>query len=364
MTSSPTTTSINDRVGRRRKWLFLAFLGALFLVVGAPLTGYLFVGESVAQTQQAQVAPTNPLSGYWRAVRQGQEGVSTVQGPQANILINTSGETFRQVRNGPLATYGAWLMALTLLILALLYLVRGPVQLDHGRKGLTVERWTLFDRVLHWYTAVLFILLAITGLSLLFGRMVLIPLLGPQGFAGFAGFAMLVHNYLGPLFAVGLLVMVIKWLRVNIPKGHDLGWFLSGGGLLKGKHPHAGFVNAGEKLLFWTLATVGMAVVVTGLILDFPLFGLSREAMQISLLLHAAGSILIISFIFGHIYLATLAMKGSLEGMVGGRVDVNWARQHHDLWMEELERKGVRPEPAVVKEPPAPVVDKPQPAQT
>jgi formate dehydrogenase subunit gamma len=120
-------------------------------------------------------------------------------------------------------------------------------------------------------------------------------------------------------------------------------------------------VNAGEKLLFWFLATVGVVMVITGLVLVFPVFGLSREAMQLSLLLHATSSILVISFIFGHMYLAIVAMKGSLEGMVGGRVDVNWARQHHDLWMKELEAKGVKPEPAA--DAPAPqAAETPRPA--
>ena len=102
-------------------------------------------------------------------------------------------------------------------------------------------------------------------------------------------------------------------------------------------------------------------MMITGLILVFPVFGLSREAMQISLLIHAATAILVISFIFGHIYLAIVAMKGSLEGLVGGRVDVNWARQHHDLWMKDLEEKGVKPQPAAGAAPPPKPAEEPRP---
>ncbi|AHE97255.1 formate dehydrogenase subunit gamma [Thioalkalivibrio paradoxus] len=324
----------------------LAFLGMVFLIVALPLTGYLLVGETAAKAQPGAV---NPLSETWRDARQGTAGVTAVIAPQANVLITDSGQNWRQLRNGPLATYGAWLMILALVALAALFLVRGRVQIDGGESGMTVERWTLFDRVLHWFTAILFILLAITGLSLLYGRAVLMPVIGQEAFASYAQAAIYVHNYLGLFFGVGLVLMVLKWIRVNVPKGHDLSWFLSGGGLLKGKHPHAGFVNAGEKLLFWTLAVAGLAIVITGVILLFPQLGQSRETMQVSLLIHAAASIVVITFIFGHIYLATVAMKGSMAGMVGGRVDVNWARQHHDLWLKELEEKGVKPQPAPAK---------------
>jgi len=350
-----------DRSSRSRlgRLVLLGFLGAVFLIVALPLTGYLLVGETAAQAQQGT---TNPLSEYWRGAREGTQGYTAVTAPQANVLITDSGQNWRQIRNGPLATYGAWLMLLVLVVLAALFLVRGRIDIDGGRKGLTVERWQLSDRVLHWFTAVLFILLGITGLSLLYGRAVLMPVMGPEAFAAYAQGAIYVHNYLGLFFGIGLLLMVVKWIRVNIPKGHDLGWFLSGGGMLKGKHPHAGFVNAGEKLLFWTLAFVGGAIVVTGVILLFPVLGQSREVMQISLLIHAAASILVISFIFGHIYLATVAMKGSMEGMVGGRVDVNWARQHHDLWMKELEEKGVKPQPAAEAAPAPKPAEEPRPA--
>jgi len=359
MKSSLNTAQASERGRSRGRLILLALLGAVFLIVALPWTGQLFVGDSVAQAQQGAV---NPLSEYWRSARQGTEGVSAVTAPAANVLITESGQNFRQLRNGPLATYGAWIMAIVLLILAALFLVRGRVQIDGGRAGMTVERWTLFDRVLHWYTAILFIVLAITGLSLLYGRLVLMPVMGAEAFATYAQGAIYVHNYLGAFFAVGLVLMVLKWIRVNVPKGHDLKWFLSGGGFLKGAHPHAGFVNGGEKLLFWFLATVGIAMMITGLILVFPVFGLSREAMQISLLIHAATAILVISFIFGHIYLAIVAMKGSLEGMVGGRVDVNWARQHHDLWMKDLEEKGVKPQPAADAAPPPKPAEEPRPA--
>ncbi|TVP87186.1 MAG: formate dehydrogenase subunit gamma [Thioalkalivibrio sp.] len=358
MKASNNPTRDVDKGRRRGRFALLAFLGMMFLIVALPLTGYLMVGETAAQAQQGAV---NPLSELWRGARQANEGYTAVTAPQANILITDSGQNWRQVRNGPLATYGAWLMILALVALAALFLLRGRVDIDEGPSGMTVERWTRSDRILHWYTAVLFILLAITGLSLLYGRAVLMPVMGSEAFASYAQAAIYVHNYLGLFFAIGLVLMVLKWLRVNIPKGHDLSWFLSGGGMLKGKHPHAGFVNAGEKLLFWTLAVAGLAILITGVILLFPQLGQSREVMQVSLVVHAAASILVITFIFGHIYLATVAMKGSMAGMVGGRVDVNWARQHHDLWAKELEEKGVRPEPAPAR-PEKEAPEEPRPA--
>lgn len=195
--------------------------------------------------------------------------------------------------------------------------------------------------MLHWYTTILFILLAITGLSLLFGRAVLIPLLGLEGFAAYADVAIDLHNYLGSLFAVGVALMLILWGKHNIPNKVDWHWFKQGGGFLKNsRHPSAGRINGGEKAWFWTIATMGVAVIVTGFILDFPNFGQIRGTMQIAHIFHAALAVVWISFAFGHIYIGTIGTEGALEGMTKGEVSVEWARQHHDLWYQEIQRKG------------------------
>ncbi len=286
-------------------------------------------GEAAAQE-------SNPRADYWREVRKGIHGYSAVKGQETDVLIQTAGQNWRQLRNGPVANYGAWFLGGVVAAIVLFYLLRGQARLDKGRSGMTMVRWRLWERILHWTTAVLFIILAVTGMSLLFGRAVLIPLLGKSAFAAWAELAKLLHNTLGPVFLAGILMEFLAWVRHNIPKRHDWIWFKQGGGIVGHKHPPAGRMNGGEKVWFWLIFFVGLLLVGgTGLILDFPNYGQNRDLMQTAHLLHAVGAFIFVAFAIGHIYIGTLGTEGALEGMTRGRVDMNWAKQHHDIWFEE-----------------------------
>jgi len=275
-------------------------------------------------------------------VRGGNEGYTAVTGPEAGVLMQNGGQNWRQVRNGPVASIGGWGLFLTALAIVLFFGLKGPVPLEGGRSGRTVARWSAANRALHWYTATLFIILAITGLSMLFGRAVLIPLLGPEGFAAWADISKGLHNYLGPAFSIGVLLMLVFWARYNLPEKGDWHWITQGGGLIgKGKHPPAGRVNAGEKIFtYGAMLTLGVAAVVTGFILDFPNYGQSREVMQIASITHAVTSLIWLGLMLGHIYLGSVGVEGALDGMSTGRVDENWAKQHHSRWYEQTRQEG------------------------
>ena len=309
-------------------------LGATLL----PLTGYIYVGVTSASAQATE--ESNPRANYWRAVREGGEGYVASRGPYTtNTLIQNGGQNWRQIRNGPVSTYTPWLLAAVIGAILIFHLVRGRIKVTEPLSGRMVERWGMGERVLHWYTAILFIILAITGLSMLFGRTVLIPLLGPEGFAAWASVARLAHNYLGPFFAVGILIEIVWWIRHNIPNATDMKWFAQGGGILTNTHPPAGRMNGGEKLWFWIICTFGVAVVVTGIILDFPNFEQSRETMQLVNIIHTIAAMVWIAVAIGHIWIGTLGSEGSLEGMTTGRVSEEWARQHHDEWLEQVKSR-------------------------
>ena len=278
----------------------------------------------------------NPRSHVWRKVREGGAGYSAVKTPEAGQLIQSNGEVWRRIRNGPLAKYGAWAMIATVVGLAFFYTVRGQVKLDFERTGQTLLRWTVFERFIHWYTALLFLLLTITGLSILYGRSLLIPMLGHESFAVWASWAKLIHNYAGPLFMVGLFAMVVIWFKDNIPDRYDLNWFKAFGGLVGSKHPSAARMNAGEKAWFWLLFWCGMMISLTGLVLDFPVVEQQRFILQISHIIHLSCAILLMIGALGHIYIGTLGTEGALEGMIGGEVDEAWAKQHHDVWYEDM----------------------------
>lgn len=314
---------------------------AVIILLGAtllPLTGYIYVGATTASAQSAD--ETNPRANYWRAVREGSSGYVASQGPYTtNVLVQNGGQNWRQWRNGPVSSYTPWFLAVILGLILLFHLFKGRVKVDAPLSGERVKRWSTGERILHWYTAVLFIILAITGLSLLFGRAVLIPVLGPAGFAAWAGFSMTLHNYLGPFFCVGVLLEIVVWIRHNIPNAADMKWFAQGGGMLSSSHPPAGRMNGGEKLWFWVICTFGLAVCVTGIILDFPNFEQTRETMQLVNLIHAVAAIVWVSVAIGHIWIGTLGTEGSLEAMTSGEVSAEWAKQHHNLWYEEVKKK-------------------------
>lgn len=336
-------------------WSVALLVAAILLL---PLTGYLYTGIVTAQTSEE----TNPRSDYWRMARQGAAGNTTVRGQETGVLVQSGGETWRQLRNGPVKYYGSMALGSVLLLLLLYQLLHGRVKIEGGKSGRTVPRWSLIIRVLHWYVAILFILLAVTGLSLLYGRSVLIPAFGLEGFAAWAQVAKVVHDYIGPPFVAGIVLMLIVMLPYNLPEKHDIKWLSSGGGLLgKGKHPHCGRINAGEKLFtYGAMLILGIVVSISGLVLDFPNYDQTRETMQLANVLHAGASVLWLAIMLGHIYLGLWGVEGSLEAMTRGHVDENWAKQHHDLWYETLAETATRPESGVT----ASSTPKPEPGTT
>ncbi len=336
MTKREQATAKGRRVHRRiMLWSMLVIaLGAMI----APLGGYLFVEIAGAQGFE-EVNPRSETT--WRDVREGNTGVTTVLGDETGVLIQNGGENWRQLRNGIVANVMPWVLLAALVAIVLVYFIGGRHRLDEKPSGAVVPRWKLWERVLHWTTATLFILLAITGLSLLFGRAVMIPVMGPEGFAAYAGGAMNVHNYVGPVFTLCVAAMALAWVWHNIPTRADLEWFKAGGGFLKGRHPSAGRMNGGEKVWFWFIVLVGGVVCATGVVMDFPIWGQTRETMQQANLVHAVASILWIGLFFGHAYIGTLGTEGAIDGMKTGYVSVEWAKQHHDLWYEEVKDQEV-----------------------
>ncbi len=296
----------------------------------------------------------NPRSGYWRAVRDGVAGESTVQGPGANVLVVAGGHYWQEFRESTTGRLLPWAIVAMAVVLLLYHLIFGRNRLERPLSGRKIKRWSWIDRLVHWTVATSFIALAASGLSLLIGRELLIPLLGLEGFSIWANASITVHNVLGPVFSVGIALMILMWVWANFPSKADWTWLKMGGGMFsKGHaHPPAGRMNAGEKLWFWLLATGGVAVVVTGIVLVAPSWGWqlpafmsagitdSRELAQQANLIHAGIGILWTAAALGHIYIGTAGTEGAFEGMATGYVSEEWAEQHHDLWHAEMVEQG------------------------
>jgi formate dehydrogenase subunit gamma len=320
---------------------------------GAP-TGFVAPELPAADESNAVRAKTQPGNNapIWRAVRDSgtQPGTSNLPGAEVGVLVQpfvqypgsdltTAGEAWRQVRNNWIIPYGGALLLIALATLALTYLTKGPFGgpvKDTGRK---IERFTPYERVLHWSTAITFSLLAISGIVLAFGKFFLLPVLGATLF-GWLSFALkTLHNFAGPVFAVALILFSINYLADNLPRGGDLGWLKKGGGLFGGHHVASHRFNAGEKIVFWIGGIVlGLVVVASGLVLNglVPGFGETRGGMQVSHIVHAVASVMMMALFFGHIYMGTLGIPGALDAMKTGYVDESWAREHHELWHDDI----------------------------
>ncbi len=295
--------------------------------------GVLCAGISLAMTAYNAV----PVNDFWSAVR---------QGPQEIV-----GMTFRDFREDILKGAGGWFFAAFILLLGGHYLIFGPHRYPEPEESSLISRFTPGERTIHWLVTSLFILLAITGLLLLYGRHIVTPILGQETFASFAKLLKLVHNFLGPAFVVAVFLMVVKWWRDGaVFRDYDWDWVKSGGGYLKkGVYAPAGRFNAGQKGWFWAVILLGLATAVTGLILDFGnLFGdqwglradvATKDLFRYTMIVHGVVTVLFVGGVLVHMYMAVFAAPGSLSGMLNGKVEENWAKEHHDLWYVEQKAK-------------------------
>ena len=276
----------------------------------------------------------------WRALRQGTTGLVATKRAEDGVLINTNGTWWAKLRshNGPLIQYGTSGLVAVFGILSLFFLLRGRLLIQGGRSGRKLARFSLSHRVVHWVIAALFLLLAITGLILLLGRPALLPLIGKNAFSVVATASMQAHNLFGPIFIASFLAFFVTFVRGNFPILKDIGWFLRLGGMFGG-HASAGRYNAGEKAWFWASIAAGLVLSTSGILLSFPDALAVRNQLHLSELAHALAALVFIGFALGHIYLATIGTEGTLEGMIEGEVDENWARTHHDLWFDEMDAR-------------------------
>jgi len=324
---------------------------------------------SIAADLQQQLGTLGGVSDpeLWRALRYGTANISVSAGGEvATVLVQDGGMRWLLMRNGPVAEYTAYGLGGILALLVLFYLLRGKILIDGEKTGRTVTRFKAVERFAHWVLAGSFILLGLTGLYSLFGRMVLIPLFGKETFASIALVSKWVHNNVSWAFMIALVVIFFMWVANNLPNRTDLKWLAMGGGIFKkGVHPPAKKFNAGQKLIFWSVIVLGASISASGLSLLFPFempmfaatfakmnaLGLTemlgmeplrtvlapQEEMQLAQLWHTIVSCVLIVIIIAHIYIGSVGMEGAYDAMGSGEVEEQWAREHHSLWLDEIE---------------------------
>src|SRR6202166_4463125 len=268
------------------------------------------------------------------------EGRIDIPDKKASVLIQPAGRTWDYFHEVLLHWGGAIVILGTIVFLGLAYLIIGRIRIAEGRSGKKILRFKAFERFSHWLTAVSFVVLGLTGLNITFGKILLLPVVGPDIFSDISQGAKYVHNFTSFSFVVGLILITMIFFRDNFFGRGDLEWLKQGGGFIKNKHAPAGRFNLGEQLVYRLSVIAGVAVSVSGFLLLFPFYGTDIVEMQLAQVVHAVVAVLFVALILAHIYIGTLGMEGAFEAMGRGDVDLNWAREHHDLWLaRQLEKE-------------------------
>jgi formate dehydrogenase subunit gamma len=281
-------------------------------------------------------------------------GRGTLPDTRSYNIEQPAGRDWREYHNVTLRWIGAVAILGMLALLVAFYLVRGMVRIKAGRSGRTLVRFNAFERFMHWMTATCFVILAITGLNISFGKELLLPLLGPEGFSAWSQWGKYAHNYLSFPFTIGVVMILLIWIAGNIPNAVDVEWVKRGGGIVGHDDPPAYRFNAGQKMIYWIVVLGGGSVAASGYLLMFPFYATDIAGMQLAQSVHGTVAVLFVAAMLAHIYIGTIGMEGAFEAMGTGEVDLNWAKEHHSLWVEEEAAKGrVSTSPAHAKTAPA-----------
>jgi len=305
--------------------------------------------DTAKEQQKRSVDQPGNNAPVWREVRSGQPNYTSIPGRESGVLIQpsvrfpgqdgmtTAGEAWRKFRNGPITFYGGWIVVIVLAIIAAIYFALGPIKLHQGPSGRMIPRFSTAERWAHWTMGISFVALGLSGLIILFGKHVLLPILGYTLFAWLTGFEKNLHNFVAPLFIFTLPIFIVLFVKDNLPEKGDLHWLLNAPKMFLGRHMPSGKYNAGEKAWFWGgVVFLSLVLCVSGVVLLFPNFEQLRMTMQQSHVIHVIAAVLVISAALGHIYMGTIGVEGAYRNMRDGVTDEEWAKEHHELWYHQV----------------------------
>jgi formate dehydrogenase subunit gamma len=310
---------------------------ALLFVVAHPAAAQLSFKPTAEAVQEDKLL---------NALKEGDKITGRVSIPDAMSasLIQPAGRDWRDFQRNKLPIIGGVAIIGMVVLLAIFLMVRGRIRVEHGFSGKKILRFASFERFTHWLTASCFIILALSGLNISFGRTLILPLFGANAFSAMSTWAKYAHDFLAFPFMLGLIIMFLIWIKDNVPGKLDLQWIKQGGGILaNGKHPPAKRFNAGQKGIFWIVIIGGVLMSVSGWYLLFPYVPGNVTTLQFWTVIHAVIAMLFIAAMLAHIYIGSVGMEGAFDAMGTGEVDLNWAKEHHALWVEEEQAKGQAP---------------------
>ena len=306
------------------------------------LIGLAALSTPASAQQPSTVNPTASAVNEEQLLKQMDivNGRGTIPDVKSYNLEQPRGRDWRNFQEVLLPWIGAIAILGMLALLVLFYLIRGSVKLEAGRSGRTIVRFNAFERFMHWMTATCFVILALTGLNITFGKKLLLPLMSPDAFTAWSQAGKYAHNFLSFPFTLGVILILLTWIAWNIPNREDVEWLKKGGGMVGHEHVPAGHFNAGQKVIYWIVVLGGGTMAATGYMMMFPFSLTDIAGMQTTTMIHGITAVLFVAIMISHIYIGTLGMEGAFEAMGTGTVDLNWAKQHHSTWVEQEVAKG------------------------
>ncbi|WP_187645122.1 formate dehydrogenase subunit gamma [Cupriavidus campinensis] len=295
--------------------------------------------EARSQQERSVTQPGNNAP-VWREVNSDQHHYSSLPAKEAGVLIQRTGQQWRLFRNGVLTVWGGWILILVPAAILAFFAWRRTIPLKSPRTGRMIERFTPTERFVHWAVAISFVILAISGIVILFGKHFLLPIMGHTLFGWLSYILKNLHNLTGPVFTLSIIATFVVFVRDNVPNRSDVLWVRKLGGLATGAHVPSARFNAGEKMWFWGgMVLLGLVLSASGWVLDMIVPGLDyyRATMQIAHVIHGVSAVVMIVLACGHIYMGTIGMEGAYRAMRDGYVDEAWAREHHQIWYDDIQ---------------------------
>ncbi|WP_104722283.1 formate dehydrogenase subunit gamma [Helicobacter mesocricetorum] len=235
------------------------------------------------------------------------------------------GEIFTLLQGHYFSTIFALVILFTILAFLGHYMVIGQRKFNHGKK---IRVFSSYNIVVHWCAAIPFVLIALSGLIMVFGDKL--------GGGGFVRLARDIHAIATPVFVVFGILMFAMWVKDALPKLYDIEWFMIMGGYLsKQNRPiPAGKFNAGQKMWFWVCTIGGFVMAISGAYMYFQFADI--ETLRVMALVHNVLGFLVIALLITHIYMAVFAIEGALGAILDGKMGEEEIAILHSYYYKEI----------------------------
>ena len=274
---------------------------------------HFFKGRRVIDPYGSDGKPTTEFIGHWYGCT------------PWSFAINS----FYQRVLSPLVSFG---VVLVIFLVTVHYHSYGPKRIPFVPYSGEVYRFSFFERGVHLFRLIAFLLLGFTGVILAFNLT-----LWQEMFFGSPKNIYWTHVICGFVFIVTMILGIFVWFKDAMFASYDKQWVRMLGGYLgyRGEVP-AGRFNAGQKMFYWYTAIFGIAMSITGIFMILrPSFQLSWVCVTTTI--HALVGFILIAGVLAHAYLGTIANPGTWRVLVDGFVTKEWAEHHHPMWYKKVE---------------------------